>query len=33
MLLHGLQGVHGKLIDLPRQQADYPASEYLEIRY
>jgi putative restriction endonuclease len=33
MLLHGLQGVHRKPIDLPRQQADYPASEYLEIRY
>ena len=33
MLLHGLKGVHRQPIALPRQTADYPASEYLEIRY
>ena len=33
MLLHGLKGVNGQPIALPRQAADYPASEYLAIRY
>ncbi len=33
MLLHGLQGVHGQPISLPRHRADHPAVEYLEVRY
>jgi putative restriction endonuclease len=33
MLLHGLQGVHGQSLSLPRQVVDHPAAEYLEIRY
>ncbi len=33
MLLHGLKGVQRQPIALPRHAADYPASEYLEIRY
>lgn len=33
MLLHGLKGLHGQRIHLPRSKKDYPDSDRLETRY
>jgi putative restriction endonuclease len=33
MLLHGLQGIHGRSISVPRHPADHPSPKSLEVRY